>query len=111
MTHGVPMRLLSFARPFRRAADCAPLPHGVNSMAKRVFHLCPFILAAMLAAFHANAQVGGGGTIQGTVTDPSGAVVAGAEVTATNVATGVETSRRTNESGFFALSPLQPGTY
>jgi hypothetical protein len=80
-------------------------------MAKRVFHLCPFILAAMLAAFHANAQVGGGGTIQGTVTDPSGAVVAGAEVTATNVATGVETSRRTNESGFFALSPLQPGTY
>jgi outer membrane receptor protein involved in Fe transport len=57
------------------------------------------------------AQVGGGGTIQGTVTDPSGAVVPGAGIIATNVETGVETSRRTNEAGFFVLSPLQPGEY
>ena len=46
-------------------------------------------LATLLVASSLFAQVGGTGSIQGTVTDPSGAVVAGATVTATNVATGV----------------------
>jgi hypothetical protein len=59
----------------------------------------------------ATAQVGGSGTIQGTVTDPSGAVLAGASVVATNVETGVQTSRKTTDAGFFVLSPLQPGEY
>jgi hypothetical protein len=70
-----------------------------------------YVLATFLTIATAVAQVGGGGTIQGTVTDPSGAVVTGAAVTATNVETGVETSRATNEAGFFVLSPLQPGEY
>ena len=75
----------------------------------RVFFFC--LLAALLAVAIATAQVGGSGTIQGTVTDPSGAVVAGATVTAANVETGVQTSRKTTDSGFFVLSPLQPGEY
>jgi len=70
-----------------------------------------FVLVMLLTIATAAAQVGGGGTIQGTVTDPSGAVVTGAEVTAKNVQTGVETSRKTTEAGFFVLSPLQPGEY
>ena len=73
----------------------------------RVFLYC--LLAALLAVATAAAQ--GSGTIQGTVTDPSGAVVAGAAVTAANVETGVQTSRKTTEAGFFVLSPLQPGEY
>ena len=64
------------------------------------------LLAAALPAF---GQVGGTGTIQGTVTDPSGAVVSGASVTATNVATGVQTDRKTTDAGFFAI-PLLPCT-
>ena len=75
----------------------------------RVFLGC--LLSALLAVAMATAQVGGSGTIQGTVTDPSGAVVGGATVTATNVGTGVETSRKTTDAGFFVLSPLQPGEY
>ena len=75
----------------------------------RVFFFC--LLAALLAVAIATAQVGGSGTIQGTVTDPSGAVVAGATVTAANVETGVQTSRKTTEAGFFVLTPLQPGEY
>ncbi|MBS1854963.1 MAG: TonB-dependent receptor [Acidobacteria bacterium] len=67
--------------------------------------------ALLLTIAIANAQVGGSGTIQGTVTDPSGATVVGATVVAINVETGVETSRKSNESGFFVLSPLQPGEY
>jgi hypothetical protein len=69
------------------------------------------LLAALLAVAAAFAQVGGNGTVQGTVTDPSGAVVGGATVTAANVETGVETSRKTTDAGFFVLTPLQPGEY
>src|SRR4051812_40450342 len=57
------------------------------------------------------AQSGGTGTIQGTVTDPSGAVVTGASVSATNLKTGVRTERKTTDAGFFALSLLPAGEY
>ncbi len=69
------------------------------------------LLAALLYAATASGQVAGSGTIQGTVTDPTGAVVVNATVTATNVETGVETSRNTTDAGFFVLTPLQPGEY
>ena len=58
-----------------------------------------------------SAQIGGGGSIQGTVLDTSGAPVPGATVTATNVATGIQTIRQTTNAGVFALAPLQPGEY
>jgi hypothetical protein len=70
-----------------------------------------FLITALLLAGSAVAQLGGSGTIQGTVTDPTGAVIAGATVTASNVDTGVETTRKSTDAGFFVLSPLQPGTY
>jgi Carboxypeptidase regulatory-like domain/TonB dependent receptor len=70
--------------------------------------LCLLLVVVVMPAL---AQVGGTGSIEGTVTDPSGSVVAGAEVTATNVATGVETVRKTTDSGFFVLPLLPPGTY
>src|SRR5436305_4364767 len=75
----------------------------------RVFFCC--LVAAFFGGAIAIAQVGGTGTIQGTVTDPSGAIIAGASVTATNVETGVQTSRKATDAGFFVLSPLQPGEY
>src|SRR5437870_4508773 len=56
-------------------------------------------------------QIGGSGSIQGNVTDPSGAVVPQATVTAVNLATGVETVRRTTAAGFYVLSPLPAGGY
>ena len=68
---------------------------------------CVILLFARMAF----GQVGGTGTIQGTVTDPSGAVVAGASVTAVNTGTGVETSRKTTDAGFYALSLLPAGEY
>jgi len=65
------------------------------------------LLAPSLSA----AQVGGGGSIQGTVLDSSNAALPGATVTATNVATGIETSRQTSEAGVYSLTPLPPGQY
>lgn len=68
-------------------------------------------LILLIAAATASGQIGGSGTIQGTVTDPSDAVIAGAAVSATNVNTGVITSRQTTEAGFYVLAPLPPGRY
>jgi hypothetical protein len=68
-------------------------------------------IALLVAGGPALAQVGGTGSIEGTVTDPSGAVVAGAAVTATNVATGAVTARKTTDAGFFVLPLLPAGEY
>src|SRR5690349_24712284 len=51
------------------------------------------------------------GVIQGRVSDSSGGVIAGAAVSATNSATGIEVSSTTNESGNYVLPYLLPGTY
>ncbi len=67
--------------------------------------------ALCLFASSAFAQVAGTGSIEGTVTDPSGAIVPGASVTATNVATGVNAISKTTNSGVFAIPTLQPGEY
>ena len=58
-----------------------------------------------------SAQVGGGGSIQGTVLDTSNAAVPGATVTATNVATGIGTTRQTTDAGVYTVTPLPPGPY
>src|SRR5437667_1294748 len=51
------------------------------------------------------------GSITGQVTDPSGAVVVGATVTAENTATSVKTSAQTNGSGVYTIRFLPIGTY
>src|ERR1051326_4392745 len=51
------------------------------------------------------------GSIQGTVTDPNGAVVPGASVTITNKATGQVSKVTTSGSGTYASGALAPGEY
>src|SRR4051794_29934923 len=70
-----------------------------------------YCFLALIAAVPAFGQAGGTGGIQGTVTDPSGAVIAGATVSAANLATGVKTDRKTTDAGFFVLSVLPAGEY
>jgi Carboxypeptidase regulatory-like domain len=69
------------------------------------------IAIALMAPLAAMAQLAGTGTIEGTVTDPSGAVIAGATISAQNVATGVVITRTTSKSGLYSLSPLDVGAY
>ncbi len=51
------------------------------------------------------------GSISGIVTDPSGAVISGATVVATNTQTGVKTTVTTDAKGFYSLPALPVGTY
>ena len=51
------------------------------------------------------------GAVRGTITDPSGAIVPGATVTVTNVATGVNTSATTNQAGEYSIRFMQIGQY
>src|SRR5215471_18552542 len=51
------------------------------------------------------------GTINGTVTDPSGAVVANAQVKATEVATNIEHNTVTTTDGQFAFQDIPIGMY
>jgi len=51
------------------------------------------------------------GSITGVVTDPSGAVVVGATVTAANTATGVQTTAQTNGAGNYTIRFLPVGVY
>jgi Carboxypeptidase regulatory-like domain/TonB-dependent Receptor Plug Domain len=51
------------------------------------------------------------GTVRGSVTDPSGAVVSGATVKATNTATGVTTGSVTNHDGLYNIQFLPIGQY
>jgi len=53
----------------------------------------------------------GAGLIQGTVTDPTGAVIPGASVQVANSATGVRLNTKTNATGFYQVPDLFAGTY
>jgi outer membrane receptor protein involved in Fe transport len=73
--------------------------HAIAVLAIVVFGALP-----MLAQFDT-------GTITGTATDASGAVVAHAAITVTNVGTGLQKSFVTDQNGNFVASSLPYGTY
>jgi Carboxypeptidase regulatory-like domain len=64
-----------------------------------------------LSPIRAAAQTAGEGSIEGTVTDSTGAVLSNATVVATNNATGVSTTQPTTSEGVYDLRPIIPGSY
>ena len=72
--------------------------------------LCLALVCCLCLAIPSFAQKTSG-EIRGTVTDSSGAVVAGAEVSATNSGTGSTRTATTNDSGGYAVLDLQDGVY
>jgi hypothetical protein len=65
----------------------------------------------LIAGISASAQVTGLATMSGPITDTSGAVIVGAQVTATNDATNVSQNSITNSTGYYELDSLTPGIY
>src|ERR1700722_1422134 len=79
--------------------------------ANRTRLLIPVWIIAMLAGTLFAQTTVDTGSIVGTVSDPSGAVVSGANVTITNLATGQIISLATSSSGSFNSGALVPGNY
>jgi hypothetical protein len=76
--------------------------------------VCPSTFAVLILWFLASAQMCSqvvGGTLSGTITDASGAVIPSAQVSIKNVATGVTTLTTTNPNGIYNAPNLLPGTY
>ena len=69
--------------------------------------LCAFLLLFAVASLFAQAPTG---TLNGVVTDPSGAVIAKASVRLVN-STGQFLDTTTNKDGFYEFKGLAPGTY
>jgi hypothetical protein len=69
------------------------------------------LVAFTAAAPYISAQSTTSGDISGLVTDPSGAVVPGATVTALNVDNGRSTKTATNSTGSYRFALLPPGNY
>jgi outer membrane receptor protein involved in Fe transport len=87
------------------------VPRDRRSSSARFFlYFLLIVLAAGFRSAPALAQVEAG-TISGTVHDASGAVIAGANVTAKNLATSAERTAQTGETGQYILPGLTPGTY
>jgi hypothetical protein len=72
--------------------------------------LSALLMSFALFAGSAFAQTTTTGSIEGTVTDPTGAAVAGVTVTATRQG-GRTATATTNDEGFFRLPALEPGQY
>jgi len=81
------------------------------SAAKLVCSLLVCLLAVFACASVSLAQTAQTGALSGTITDQSGAVIAGASVTATNTGTGQARTVTTESTGAYKLSLLPPGTY
>ncbi len=69
-----------------------------------------FLMGVILSPAAMRAQVAGG-TLSGTITDPTGRAVAQAQIVIKNLATGVERTITTNADGFYTAVNLLPGDY
>lgn len=84
---------------------------GVSRAANRAPSLFVLLALCLFAIDPARAQTSGTGAIAGTVTDPAGAAVAGAQAQVTNAVTGVERTVSAGASGGFYVGLLLPGQY
>src|SRR6266849_5710225 len=69
------------------------------------------LLLACVTLFNSAAHAQFKASIQGTIMDPKGGVVAGAKVTVTAQDTGVSHDTVTNDQGFYRVNELPPGSY
>src|SRR5215472_7189184 len=87
-----------------KCAECADRRITSILSALLVLAFCSFI------SIPAHAQVTGA-TVSGTISDPSGAVVAGATISLRNAATGNTREVTSDSSGLYAVPNLTPGDY
>jgi hypothetical protein len=79
-------------------------------MTRRV-QVCLLVVLFLFVCSSGFAQVGNNATLSGTVSDATGALIPGVEVTARNSDTGLVSTVVTNESGTYRFASLPPGSY
>lgn len=89
-----------------RSCGIAVLRQEFARLGRLLFLLSMFLLATLPALGQSTA-----GRILGTVTDKSGAAVAGATVVVTDVQRGTSRTLQTDDAGSYVAADLQPGTY
>ncbi|HKS73246.1 MAG TPA: carboxypeptidase-like regulatory domain-containing protein, partial [Terriglobales bacterium] len=81
-------------------------------LSHRRWELIPLLTLALVCfAFPSALRAQVTATLSGTVEDPSGGVIPGAQVTLTNEATNQSRVVETNATGLYAFPSLVPGTY
>jgi hypothetical protein len=88
------------------------VPYRFASVPSRVVHSvlikALFMLAVLASVAFAQME---SATVLGRITDPSGAVLVGAEVDARNIDTNITAAATTNKEGFYRINSLRPGRY
>lgn len=77
---------------------------------RSLFRNTILLALAVILAPAAPAQTANG-TIAGTVVDATGAAIPGANITATDLATGISRKATSNSAGGYRIEAVQPGTY
>src|SRR5258708_1972252 len=75
---------------------------------KKFIYIFALLLLSAAVSLHAQTT---NGSIEGSVTDPSGGAVAGASVKARNMDTGLTQATTTTQAGIYSLPNLPPGRY
>src|ERR1700684_2281947 len=75
---------------------------------RRVCLFCAFAVATVNMAF---GQAGATGTILGTITDSTGALLPNVKITVTNTATNAAYQTESNSAGDYNAPSLNPGSY
>jgi Carboxypeptidase regulatory-like domain/TonB dependent receptor len=83
----------------------------MSSPSKVLLRVAVLSLAIVSLAMAAFSQQAANSTLTGVITDPLGALVPGAVITATHKATGVQREAISNDSGLYVFSNIAPGDY
>jgi hypothetical protein len=103
---GQPRKATNDATTASAASRCASQPRSTTINLGLLF-----LLALLIFIVPATAHAQGLGKIVGTVLDPSGAVIPGAKVVATQSAIGVQTEALANGNGAYVFPALPPAGY
>jgi hypothetical protein len=77
----------------------------------RAFYLTAFVMIALCLVLPARAQQSATASLSGRVTDPSGAVIVGAQVVIEQSATGFRREITTNSEGIYVFTSVPAGEY
>lgn len=88
------------------------MEHVQSALGRATAQASLFLLILLLVlALPTHAQVAGTASIQGTITDPSGAVLPNANIVLTNTATQVQRTATADSSGIYSFPNIDIGTY